>query len=95
MFESPDAVQRERTQTSLRSLRKLDCGASGAPLIRDRRTGYLRNDPGSAAHHSATRNLSLGRAERGLEDAVLRLGNAKEQPTRRIDRVGGQSYRPE
>jgi hypothetical protein len=35
----PDAVQRERQR-------------SGAPLIRDRRKGGVRNDPGSAAHHS-------------------------------------------
>ena len=32
-FRVPDAGQRERTQTSVRSLRKLDCCASGASLI--------------------------------------------------------------
>jgi hypothetical protein len=37
----PDAVQRE--------LRR-----SGAPLIRDLREGGVWNDPGSAAHHSAS-----------------------------------------
>jgi hypothetical protein len=37
----PDAVQRERQR-------------SGAPLIRDLREGGVRNDPGSAAHHSAS-----------------------------------------
>jgi hypothetical protein len=35
----PDAVQRERLR-------------SGAPLIRDLSKGGMRNDPGSAAHHS-------------------------------------------
>ena len=37
----PDAVQRERQR-------------SGAPLIRDLREGGVPNDPGSAAHHSAS-----------------------------------------
>ena len=43
----PDAVQRERMQTSVRSLRKLDCGAGGAPLVRGRVKLGIRSDPGS------------------------------------------------
>jgi len=42
----PDAVQRERPR-------------SGAPLIRDRHEGGARQDPGSAAHHSASLHAAL------------------------------------
>ena len=56
MSRVPDAVQ--RTQTSLRSLRKLDCAASsrsGAPLSRDRSGLGIRNGPGCAAYHAKPR----------------------------------------
>ncbi len=59
----PDAGQRERTQTSIRSLRKFDCCGNGAPLVQDRCNFGMRKDPGSAAHHAKPR-------------AALRPGNA-------------------
>ena len=42
----PDAVQRERQR-------------SGAPLLRDRREGGVRNGPGSATHHCALARFVL------------------------------------
>ncbi len=61
----PNAVQRERTQTSVRSLRKLDCRASGAPLVRDQ------------ARESAT---IPGRSASRETACCVRPGNAADPP---------------
>jgi ATP-dependent DNA ligase len=51
----PGAAQHEAPQTSLRSLRKLDCVRNDALQTRDRYELRVSNGPGSAEHHSRKR----------------------------------------